>query len=87
MPDDAGLLDILLMPIVLPARGFIFLLEQIRDAADRELFDPENLERKLMEVRMLYELGEIGEEEYSEAERAISARLGQIRRRGAQEGR
>lgn len=58
------LLDLLLFPVALPVRGFLFVLDQIRETADREIHDPEVLRRRLLELQMLYELEEVPEEEY-----------------------
>jgi len=68
-------LDLLLLPVALPVGGFLFVLEQIRDAADRELFDPDVLRRRLLELQMLYELQEVPEEEYRERWEELRERL------------
>jgi hypothetical protein len=59
-----SLADLLLWPVALPARGFVFVLEQLREAADAELYDPRVVQQRLLELQMQYELGEVPEEEY-----------------------
>ena len=82
--SNMSLFDLLLLPITGPAKGLLFVLEQIRDAADRELYNTEALERQLMEARMLYELGELEAADYERLEAQIVGRLTEIRRQ--QEG-
>ena len=69
-----SLLDLLLLPVSLPVRGFVLLLEQVRSAADRELYDPDTVGRNLVEQQLRYEMGEIGEPDYRWALSQLSAR-------------
>lgn len=80
--DELGLLDLVFLPVTAPLRGLRFILEQIRDAADRELYDPAAVERKLIEARVLYELGEMPAAEYQEIEAMVTERLREIRQEG-----
>ena len=82
MGGSGGLLGLLLLPLTGPARGLVFVLEQLREMVDKELYDPKTLERNLMEVRVLYELGEIAEEDYLRAEKALTERLAELRQEG-----
>ena len=75
---QVSLLDLLLFPVTLPVNGFRFLLEQIREAAERERDDPEVLRARLVELQWLYELEEISEDAYREAWSAISDRLAAV---------
>lgn len=43
--------DLLLWPLTLPIGGFRLVLEQLRDVANRELYDPDTLRRQLLEVQ------------------------------------
>jgi hypothetical protein len=83
--SNLSLFDLLLLPITGPAKGLLFVLEQIRDTVDRELYNPEVLEQQLMEARMLYELGEMEVGDYERLEAQIVSRLTEIRRQ--REGR
>jgi|WetSurMetagenome_2_1015567.scaffolds.fasta_scaffold1633963_2 hypothetical protein len=57
------LFDILTLPVSGPMKGLVFIARHIQKQADGELapLDPQAL---LLEVEMLYELGQIGEEDY-----------------------
>ncbi len=58
--------DILLRQVdfSIPGLDFIWTLEQIRDFAYREMYNPEKIKSKMKENRMVYEFGEITKEEY-----------------------
>ena len=74
-----SLFDLTLLPVAGPLRAFVWMLEQIYEAADRELHDRQVLERKLMEARLMVELGEMSETEYAGVEKAIADRLEALR--------
>lgn len=67
----------------LPMKGFLGIFQKIHEMAERELHDEAYLQEKLLELQLRYELGEIGEEEYSQKETWLRARLNAIR--GAEE--
>lgn len=67
----------------LPMKGFLGIFEKIHEVAERELHDEAYLQEKLLELQLRYELGEIGEEEYSQKGAELWARLNAIR--GAEE--
>jgi hypothetical protein len=58
--------DILLeqFGIKIPGLNLIWTLEQIRDFAFREMYDPEKVKSKIKENRMLFEFGEVNKDEY-----------------------
>jgi len=58
--------DILLdqFGIRIPGLNLIWTLEQIRDFAFREMYDPEKIKSKIKENRMLFEFGEVNKDEY-----------------------
>ncbi len=58
--------DILLrqMGITIPGLSLIWTLEQIRDFAYREMYNPEKIKNSIKENRLLFELGEIASDEY-----------------------
>ena len=75
-----GLLaDLLLLPIVGPARGMRFLLEQIKEQADTEMFDERPVREALFALSTMLDLGQITEEEYLVEEEVLLARLNEIR--------
>ncbi|HVF51001.1 MAG TPA: gas vesicle protein GvpG [Pyrinomonadaceae bacterium] len=69
--------DILLAPV----NGFKFIMRQIQQIADRELNDDTVIKEQLLELQMRLELDEISEEEYTEREAEIFARLRVIKAR------
>ncbi|MFZ3166300.1 MAG: gas vesicle protein GvpG [Candidatus Methanoperedens sp.] len=58
--------DILLdqFGIRIPGLNLIWTLEQIRDFAFREMYNPEKIKSKIKENRMLFEFGEVNKDEY-----------------------
>lgn len=50
--------------VTFPVSSFLWLVSEIRDMAEREMFDPETISHQLLELQEAYELGEIDEAEY-----------------------
>lgn len=73
-----GFLDLLFLPVALPARGFVVMLQEIKEMAERELYDEQTLRQKLMDLALLYEMGEVEESAYREAWEDITGRLREI---------
>jgi hypothetical protein len=69
------LFKLLTAPITAPIAGFTFIMDQLRDMADRELFDPDRIRDELLMLQLQLDDGEITEEEYEEQEAEIIARL------------
>ncbi|MDT5268824.1 MAG: hypothetical protein QOH49_1010 [Acidobacteriota bacterium] len=69
--------DILLAPV----NGFKFIMKQIQQLADKELNDESLIKEQLLELQMRFELEEISDEDYAEAERELFARLRTIKAR------
>ena len=69
--------DLLLAPV----NGFKFILGQIQKMADQEFNDDTLIKEQLLELQMRYELEEISDEDYAEAERELFARLRTIKAR------
>jgi hypothetical protein len=82
-----GLLsDLLLLPVTGPARGLLFIAEQLKEQVDAELLsESSQIQDELMNLAMRYELGEISEQAYAEEEDALLARLNEIRNDGEEE--
>ncbi|MBM4349708.1 MAG: gas vesicle protein GvpG [Deltaproteobacteria bacterium] len=66
------LIDDLLM---LPVKGFLGIFKKIHEMVEQELSDETYLLEKMMALRLRFELDEISEEEYSQQERELLARL------------
>jgi len=73
-----GLLKLLLAPVTLPASGLRFVFGEIRDAAERELNDPQVIRREILEMQRLLDAGLITEEAYDAAEAELLARLNPV---------
>lgn len=50
------------------------IAEQVKDETDKELYDLPTIEKKLIQLQMQEELGEIPEDEYREKEEQLLAR-------------
>ncbi len=53
--------------ISMPGLDLLWTIEQIRDFAYRELYNPEKIKNRIKENRLLYEFGEITIDEYEKA--------------------
>lgn len=58
-----------------PLRGTVWVAEQVRDEADRELHDPAVIRRQLEQIAEARREGTIDEAEADTAERELVARL------------
>ena len=65
--------------LALPFKGFLGIFRKIHEMADRELNDEAYIQEKLLELQLLYEMDEIGEEEYTRQAAEWEARLNAVR--------
>jgi hypothetical protein len=72
------LANLLLAPVTVPVRGLGFVFSEIRDAADRELHDPNAIRRGLNDLRHRLDVGLIDEATYDVSEAELLARLDAI---------
>jgi hypothetical protein len=72
------LAKLLLAPVAVPVRGLGFVLCEIRDAADRELHDPDAIRRQLHDLQHRLDAGLIDEATYDLSEAELLARLDAI---------
>ena len=70
-----GLLTGLVTLPLAPLRGTLWIAERLLDEAERELNDPANIERALLDAETRLERGEISEEEYERIEDELMLRL------------
>ena len=77
--------DILLrqMGITIPGWDIIWTLEQIKDFAYRELYNPEKIKNSIKENRLLFELEEITMDEYERTNAKLLQEL-KLAERGAE---
>ncbi len=78
--------DLIFKPLVtLPVRGLLFIVESIASYVEQELNDEGAVQKRLLQLRQLYELGEVSEEEYRSAEKPLLEQLHAIRERRLEE--
>jgi hypothetical protein len=70
-----GLLTGLLTLPLAPVRGTVWIAERLLEEAERELGDETAVRRRLAELEVRHELGEISDDELAEAEDALLAGL------------
>jgi hypothetical protein len=69
------LLKLLTLPLAAPMAGFRFILNQIGEMAENELYDEDRLREELLELQLRLDEGELSEEEYADLEADVMARL------------
>jgi cytochrome c-type biogenesis protein CcmH/NrfG len=67
------LANLLLAPVTLPVRGLGFVFSEIREAADRELTDPDVIRRQLHDLQRRLDAGLIDEATYDASEAELRA--------------
>jgi hypothetical protein len=65
---------ILLLPLA-PVRGVAWVVEQVADEADRQLYDPAFIRRDLLQLELDYEDGRLSPEEREFEEERLMERL------------
>ena len=71
--------------LALPLKGLFGIIQKIGEMADREFTDEAYIQGKLLELQLLYEMDEIGDEEYDRAAAEWEARLNAARGAGSEE--
>lgn len=74
-----GLLTGLLTLPLAPVRGTVWIAERLIEEAEREAGDETVIRRRLAELQLRHELGELDDDELAEAEDRLLARLNEIR--------
>lgn len=82
--DRVGLLTGLLTLPLAPVRGTIWVAERVLEEAERQLNDPEEIERQIVEAEDAHERGELSEEEFEQLEEELLERL--LGARGGRDG-
>lgn len=72
------LLDILAAPVMLPAKGLVFIFDKIREQSEAEVWDEGKVHQQLLQLQMLLDVGEISEESFYAAEEELLDRLDAI---------
>jgi hypothetical protein len=83
-----GLFTGLLTLPIAPARGVAWVVEQVVEEAERQMYDEQNIRRELMDLELEFDEGTIDAEERAAREEQLLERLAeaQRRRRAIEEG-
>jgi hypothetical protein len=76
--------ELVLLPLA-PARGTVWVAEQLADEVDRRLYDENNIKRELVQLEIDEAEGRVTAEERERAERDLLERLAVARQRAAEE--
>jgi len=79
-----GLLTGLLTLPLAPVRGTIWVAERVLEEAERQLNDPEEIERQIVEAEEAYDRGKLSEQEFEQLEEELLKRL--LGARGGRDG-
>ena len=74
-----GLLTGLITLPLAPVRGTMWIAERLAEEAERQAGDEPTIRRRLAELELRHELGELDEDELAEAQDRLLARLNEIR--------
>lgn len=75
------LTTLLTLPAAGPIKAVLWIGDKIAEQAEAEMYNPEKVRGKLMELELRYDMGEITEEEYLAAEDELLEQLSMIRER------
>jgi hypothetical protein len=75
MGADVGLLTGLVTLPLAPVRGVAWVVEQVADEADRQLYDEGRIRREMLELELDYEDGKIDQHERERREEELLERL------------
>ncbi len=73
------LFKLLALPITAPAAGIRYCIDKVVEFAEHELTDDEPVRVQLLELQLDLEEGRVTEEEYTERETVLLARLREVR--------
>ena len=73
------LFKLLALPITAPAAGIRYCIDKVVEFAEHELTDEEPVRVQLLELQLDLEEGRVTEEEYTERETVLLARLREVR--------
>jgi len=69
------LTKLLLLPIMGPLNGVVWIAEQIQERTNTEFDAQENLHKQLLSLQLSFDIGEIGEEEFEIQEEEILLKI------------
>jgi len=68
-------------PLTLPLAGMKFVLQQVADLADQELYDEDALREQLLLLQVQLEDGDIEPDEFAEREADVLSRMREVKER------
>lgn len=69
------LMKILLLPLMGPIGGLMWIGEQIQDRTDTEFDEQENLHKQLLSLQLSFDMGEVSEEQFETKEEEILLKI------------
>jgi len=69
------LTKLLLLPIMGPLNGVVWIAEKIQERTNTEFDAQENLHKQLLSLQLSFDIGEIGEEEFEIQEEEILLKI------------
>ncbi|MFN5064969.1 MAG: gas vesicle protein GvpG [Aphanizomenon sp.] len=69
------LTKLLLLPIMGPLSGVVWIAEKIQERTNTEFDAQENLHKQLLSLQLSFDIGEIGEEEFEVQEEEILLKI------------
>ncbi|OLC20036.1 MAG: hypothetical protein AUH33_04610 [Chloroflexi bacterium 13_1_40CM_68_21] len=81
------LFKLLALPITAPAAGIRYCLDKVVEYAEHQLTDEGPVREELLELELALEEGRVTEEEYTEREAVLLARMREIREYRKQQAR
>ncbi len=76
-----GLLSALAFPVLGPIKGVMWVAEKVGEQAENQIYNADTVHGQLMELELRFDMGEISEAEFNEAEEFLLERLRFIRER------
>lgn len=76
-----GLLSALAFPVLGPIKGVMWIAEKVGEQAENQMFNADTVRGQLMELELRFDMGEISEADFNEAEEILLERLKFIRER------
>lgn len=74
------LMKLLTLPVMGPINGVTWIAEKMGEHAEHEIYDEGAVRGKLMELELRFDMAEINEADYLEAEEVLLSRLKEIRK-------
>jgi glycine/D-amino acid oxidase-like deaminating enzyme len=84
MGDPMGIFTALVTLPLAPVRGAAWVVQQVAEEADRQLYDESRMRGELLQLELDHDAGLVNDETYEEQADELLARMAQARERQAQ---